>query len=483
MKKILVIISIAFCALPLHAYDLAGVNQDGDSLWFNDVSKGYGRNAVEVTYKGSWYGAVADEYADTIRIPDFVTIKGKSYEVVGIGEQAFAECFKLISVTIPESMLYIREGAFQFCCHMTQVNYNAKRCADLTLPSFAPFSFGNVAYGEYVDDDNDGYSDRFWSAYDLKEVNIGAAVERIPDYMFYGLGGGLQQADLSKRPYEIVNSKGGVAHINFLGSPKEIGTQAFRACRLLEDMVIPASVTSIGQAMLANCDTLMSVTLPEGIEEIPAYFFSGNRELCNINFPTTLKRINYESFKNCAKLTNVVLPEGLEVVGPSAFRSCENLQTVQLPSTLTTIDGYGFSDCTALTAINIPTGVKQIGNYAFEDCTNLGNVTINEGTELIGNFVFAGCLKLSEGKLHAPAKMPKIQENTFEGVQNSMQVIVPEESLPEYRADAYWGRFFMPAGTEDIRSNANTAKKTFTDGVVTIEKDGVRYYIGGQQAE
>lgn len=480
-KLIIVLLTVMAATATVGAHELEGINADGDTLWFNDVSKEYGMNAVEVTYKGNWFGAVGNEYYDTIRIPDNITIKSKSYRVVGIGEQAFAECFTLLSVTIPESIKYIRDKAFQSCCHIKQINYNAVRCADLTLPSFAPFSYSNMAYGAYVYD-ADGDPQSYWSAYDLQEVNIGVNVERLPDYMFYGMGGGLTQADLSKRPYDIVTSKAGVAHINFLGSPKEIGNQTFRACHLLEEITIPNSVTSVGQALFANCDTLMTVVLPDGIEEIPAYFFSGCKQLANVNLPTSVKSVNYESFKQCAKLENLTLHEGLTTIGPSAFRSCENLKTAALPSTLTTIDGYSFSNCTALTEIVIPEGVSMIGNYAFEDCTNLGKVTLAGNTRLIGNFVFAGCLKLSEGEFHAPAKMPQIQEDTFFGVANTMNVIVPQESQNEYRNDPYWGRFFMPTALENTDAARETSTKRIVNGQLFIEHNGTVYSVSGQMS-
>lgn len=481
-KKIITGLLLTFVAVAVYAHNLAGINADGDSLWFNNVSSATGRrNVVELTYKGSWWGAVENEYQDTINIPETITINRVTYTVIGIGEQAFAECRKLHSVTIPETIEYIGNGAFESCCYLKQINYNAIRCADFTLPSFAPFSFNNMAVGEYVYDE-DGYPDNYWSAYDLEEVNVGEKVERIPDYMFYGLGGTLQQADFTRSPYVIVTTKAGVPHINFLGQPKEFGNQAFRACRMLKDITLPDGVTFIGQALFADCDTLQTIVLPDGIEEIPAYFFMNCKELANINIPNSVKSINYEAFKGCTKLTEVVLPEGLTVVGPSAFRSCENLSSAVLPSTLKTIDGYAFSDCTTLQSIVIPQSVNEIGNYAFEDCTHLKTIKLEGSTRLIGNFVFAGCINLSKGEVNAPAKMPQIKANTFFGVENSMKVNVPKESEDEYRNDPYWGRFFMPTSVSNVTTEAAVkSNKYMLNGQIVIENNGTTYTVDGRQ--
>lgn len=480
MKKVFTFLMLIAVAITANAHDFIGLTAEGDTLYLNNISNNIEGNVVEVTYKGGWYGAYNDEYKGEVVIPSTVTINGKVYVVISIGEQAFAECRNLTAITIPESIKQIKDGAFQSCCHLQVVNYNAIRCADLTLPQFAPFSFGSMAVGEYVYDE-DGYPESFWSAYDLKELNIGKNVERIPSFMFYGLGGGLQQADLTKRPYDIVDSKAGVEHINFLGQPKEFGDQCFRASRMLQDITLPEGITYLGQAMFADCDTLSSVTLPADMKEIPAYFFKNCKELSDVQIPASVVSINYEAFRNCAKLEEMTIPEGVVVIGPSAFRSNANLMNVNLPSTLTTIDGYAFSDCTSLQDIVIPENVSEIGNYAFEDCTHLMTVDFKGNTRLIGNFVFAGCMKLSNGEVNAPALMPQIQNNTFFGVSNSMKVNVPTESLETYRNDPYWGRFFAPTAVEDIETNAATqTRKLLQGGKVLIQTQDGTYIVSGQ---
>ena len=481
MKRIQVIILMVAACVSMYAHDFEVKNAEGVSIWYNNVSSKYGYNAVEVSYEGTWYGAYKNEYSGTIILPNEITTGGKKYTVVGIGEQAFSQCFTLRVITIPDSIKYIGNKAFESCCRLRTVNYNAVRCADLTLPEFAPFSFGNVAYSEYVYPPDDPESpERFWSAYDLRTINIGASVERIPDYMFYGLGGGLQQYDFSTRVE--TRSKEGVTAINFLGVPKEIGNQAFRGCRVLRSIKIPDGVEEFGQALFADCDTLATVVLPDDMTEIPAYFFMNCKELVNFTFPSAVSSINYEAFKNCAKLTDLSnLPANLTVIGPSAFRACQNISTVNLPATLSTLGGYSFSDCTSITAIEIPAGVESIGAYAFEDCTNLSTVTIHEGTKELGNFVFAGCRKLSKGVVNAPAKMPRIYAQTFQGVTDDMTVNVEGGDASEYAQDAYWGRFFAPRGVENAQPDKTRAKKIIRGGAIYIEKDGTYFDVLGNE--
>lgn len=483
MKRIIALGVILCCTFSVvSAHDFAVANGAGKTIWYNDVSTAE-RNAVEVTYEGTWYNATVGEYSGTIDIPTSITLGGKTYAVIGIGEQAFSMCMKMTVVTIPESIEYIRDKAFEACCRLKTVNYNAIRCADFSLSDYAPFSFGAMGYGTMDDYDDPSDPDSwniYWSAYDLRTINIGASVERVPDYMFYGMGGTLEQYDRNTR--KDTYSKEGVTSINFLGVPKEIGNQTFRKCPLLRSITIPDGVKSLGQALFADCDTLATVVLPDDMTEIPSYFFMNCKELTGFVFPSQVKSINYEAFKNCAKLVDLTnLPAGLTLIGPSAFRACQNVTSVILPASLTTLGGYSFSDCTALPAIEIPAAVKEIGNYAFEDCTNLASVTLNEGTELIGNFVFAGCRKLSKGVVNAPARMPRIYPQTFQGVDNTMQVNVEGGDDSEYAADANWGRFFAPAGTQTITNDNLPSRKIIRDGMICIEKGNKIYTVLGNE--
>jgi hypothetical protein len=156
---------------------------------------------------------------------------------------------------------------------------------------------------------------------------------------------------------------------------------------------------------------------------------------------------------------------------------------VNLPDGLVTLDGYSFSDCTGLTTLDIPGTVETIGNYAFEDCTNLSTVTLHAGTKEIGNFVFAGCRKLSKGVLNAPARMPRIYAQTFQGVDNSMTVNVEGGDEQEYAADANWGRFFAPQGVEELQTTEHKTRKVIREGNVYILRDDALFTITGARVQ
>lgn len=117
------------------------------------------------------------------------------------------------------------------------------------------------------------------------------------------------------------------------------------------DVVIPSSVTSIGEDAFFNCTGLTSVTFPSGITSIGDWAFYG-----------------------CTGLTSVTIPDGVTTIGRYVFSRCSGLTSVTVPGNVTSIESSAFSKCTGLTSITIPASVTSIKLFAFDGCTALKNV-------------------------------------------------------------------------------------------------------------
>ncbi len=150
----------------------------------------------------------------------------------------------------------------------------------------------------------------------------------------------------------------------------------FYGCSNLTNVILPSTMTSIGEGAFYSCIGLSSITLPNTLTSIEKTAFLGCNSLTNITFPSTLTSIGNSAFSGCSGLTEITLPSTLTSIGYGVFRDCSNLTSVTLPSTLTSIGDSAFSGCSSLTEITIPESVTSIGILAFMDCTNLKTVTI-----------------------------------------------------------------------------------------------------------
>ncbi len=106
-----------------------------DGIYYSKTSE----TTVAVTYRGSSYSDYDDEYSGDVNIPSSVTFGGKTYDVTSIGDQAFAGCTGLTSVTIGNSVTSIGAWAFDYCTNLTNI-----KCLAQTPPTCYSSTFYNV---------------------------------------------------------------------------------------------------------------------------------------------------------------------------------------------------------------------------------------------------------------------------------------------------------------------------------------------------
>lgn len=111
--------------------------------------------------------------------------------------------------------------------------------------------------------------------------------------------------------------------------------------------------------------------------------------------PDSVTKIGNYAFKNCANLTSVVIPEAVTSIGDEAFTGCTSLASIDIPANVTSIGIYAFCD-TAITKIVIPSGVTEIKNSSFYDCTQLQSIVLPAGITKIDSYAFTGCTSLTE---------------------------------------------------------------------------------------
>ncbi len=145
----------------------------------------------------------------------------------------------------------------------------------------------------------------------------------------------------------------------------EIADSVFYNLDNVTSIIIPDTVTTIGNGAFENCSKLASVTLPEG-----------------------LIKINQDVFRNCTSLTNIVIPDNVETIGIQAFYSCSSLTSVVIPDSVLSIGYYAFGSCISLASVTIGKNVSYIESYAFGSCSNLNEIIIPDTVTGISGSVF-----------------------------------------------------------------------------------------------
>ena len=119
--------------------------------------------------------------------------------------------------------------------------------------------------------------------------------------------------------------------------------------------------------------------------------------------------------------------------------------------------------------------IENISAGAFRDCVNLSSVMLlcREITS-IGEEAFLNCSSLNSIQMNSLIP-PVIFENTFQGVDRSIQLSVPSASIELYRAALYWSEFSFLHTISNGVANGTTGDLAWdlADGTLTISGEGI----------
>lgn len=164
----------------------------------------------------------------------------------------------------------------------------------------------------------------------------------------------------------------------------------------IESVIMPDSITLIGESAFFGCSSLSEVKLSAGLKRLCNRAFYDCSSLKSIVIPDGVTTIEEYTFVSCSSLENIFIHDGVKNIGEGAFMGCVSLESVILPKGIRVIDKSTFQECKGLTSIIVPEGVTKIDDSAFRDCYKLLSITIPRSISSIEWEAFAGCSKIIE---------------------------------------------------------------------------------------
>lgn len=177
-------------------------------------------------------------------------------------------------------------------------------------------------------------------------------------------------------------------------------------------VVVPDSVTEIGEACFSGDNYLVSLTLPDGLAELPPIALESCYSLMDFELPKGLKTIGASALQAIFYLTHLTIPAGVTDIEQMNFLMMHGLEEVSVAegSTSFTYDAENGLLMTADKArllhcffhlapqkeIILPEGMKTIDPFAFHYDVTVEKIVLPEGAETIGLLAFGICPKLTE---------------------------------------------------------------------------------------
>ena len=389
-------------------------------------------------------------------IPSTITIGDRSYQVTAIGSEAFYQCQKLKTISLPEGLQNIGNNAFHLNNSITEI----------TLPS----TLKSIEEGA------------FYYCYQIQDLVIPEGVTSIGNFAFAYMGN-LKKLELPSSLKEIgenviLNNSSLAAVVSHISEPfavsdKTFVNQSWNYDTQQYDYTPSPATLYVPIGTKEKYEALSGWTqFAKIVEGEPAETKIGDLRYSYVTGGSTATVIQDESYK---ELTAVTIPSTITIgnrnyqvtaIDNNAFYLNNSITEVTLPSTLKVIGNYSFFACSKIETLAVPEGVEHIGDWAFAYMNALKKLELPSTLKGIGERVITGNSSLTSVVSHITEPFT-VSDNTF--ASSPATLYVPIGTKEKYEALSGWTQFAKieegePAETKigDLRYSYVTGGSTAT---------------------
>lgn len=378
---------------------------------------------------------------------DKITSVVISNSIKSIGYWAFKECTGLTSVVIGDNVNDIDFNAFEGCSNLVEVAFGNslstigseafKECTNLTSVTL---SSSVTRIGEFT----------FYGCSALTNINIPNSVTYIGSSAF---------ANCSKLTSLVVpdgitsirnGTFSGCTSLLSLTIPSSVKSIDKTACGDVPNVIFNGTYMPAGNPWGARCvNGYVDEFLVYSNETKTILLACSSSFKGDIVLPNSITSIGNSAFTGCSGLTSIAFPCNITNISDYCFSRCSSLKSIEIPTSVKSIGKSAFAACVGFKSVHIPDNVSNIGECAFVNC-NIDSLIIGSGIRSLGDDAFG----YKSGHLCKYVKIYASEPPTISGnVGNFSVVYVPYGSLSKYQENNRWKLYKLRIeGTEKLVS-------------------------------
>lgn len=271
--------------------------------------------------------------------------------------------------------------------------------------------------------------------------------------------------------------------------------QNFGDKSVLEELVLPDTVTTLPENMCNGYTSLTYCKLPNSISVIPRNCFTGCSSLSKIELPASVKELKQNCFNGCNTLSEINLGniENISISNHSNIFTSKNLPEHIIFSNLKTISSttaaWGILNNTNVRKVEFPNLEQVSGRWCFNGTSMLGTEEIIIGENFKSwDGSYGDYLNLQPTLVIKAKTVPQLTGSLSTGKPNC--IYVPDASVEAYKTATNWVNYadiiksmfyylgYIEFADPAVRDICVANFDTDRDGVVSMEEAAAVTDIG-----